>query len=285
MKAGFIGLGNLGKAMAQRMISQGVELTVWNRTPEKTQDLEADVADSPADLIENVPLVFVNVRDSAAVEAVLRGPEGLLQGDCAGKVIVDTTTNHFNAVTGFHQAAQEREATYLESPVVGSVGPARQGTLTVFASGTQSAFDQAEPYLELIGEPIFFLGEPPGLATKMKLINNSVLASFMVTIAEALVLGEEIGLDRERVLELLSAGAGNSSILDAKREKLQTGDFSPHFTAALMIKDLAHAEDLTEALGRPWLTGRVAEELFAMTRLRGLEDRDFSVVYRVLAES
>jgi 3-hydroxyisobutyrate dehydrogenase len=284
MNAGFIGLGNLGKAMAQRLISQGVELTVWNRTPEKAQDLEAEVAASPADLIGGVPLVFVNVRDSTAVEAVLRGPEGLLQGDCTGKVIVDTTTNHFNAVTSFHQAAQERDATYLESPVVGSVGPAQQGTLTVFVSGTQSAFDQAKPYLEKIGSPIFFLGEPPGLATKMKLINNSVLASFMVTIAEALALGEQIGLDKERVLDLLSAGAGNSAILNAKREKLETEDFEPHFSAALMIKDLAHMEDLTEALGRPWLTGRVAEELFAMTRLKGLEDRDFSVVYRVLAE-
>ncbi len=280
MKAGFIGLGVLGKTIARRLIEQGVELVVWNRTIDKARDLGAEIAASPAGVIAKVPLVFLNLSDSGAVETVLRGENGLLAGGCAGKIIVDTTTNDFNAVASFHQWVRERGGAYLEAPVAGSVVPASKGALTIFASGERPAFEQARPYLEKIGQSIFFL-EEVALATKMKLINNVVLGSFMATIAEAVTLGEAAGLGKAQVLECLAAGAGNSGVLNAKRQKLLDEDFSPHFSAALIHKDLHYAQALARALNRPLFTGSAVKELFALALMAGLEDRDFSVIYRV----
>ncbi|MCL5422054.1 MAG: NAD(P)-dependent oxidoreductase, partial [Nitrospirae bacterium] len=229
MKAGFIGLGHLGKAMARRLISEGIELVVWNRTREKASDLGVKIADNPASLISEVEILFMNLFDSAAVEAVIAGKEGILKGECKGKIIIDTTTNHFELVMLFHEILRKHAASYLESPVLGSVVPASQGTLTVLVSGEKIAFDRALPYIEKIGKNSFFLGEPT-LATKMKLINNLALGSFMATLAEAVVFGEKAGIEKAKVLDILAAGAGNSAVLNAKREKLTKEDFSTHFT-------------------------------------------------------
>jgi 3-hydroxyisobutyrate dehydrogenase len=281
MKAGFIGLGALGKAIAQRLIEQGVDLVVWNRTLTKASDLDASVANSPRDVIAQVPVVFVNVRDSDAVEAVLSGSEGLLSDDCRNKIIIDTTTNHFEAVAAFHSMVAGRRGAYLEAPVAGSVVPASKGALTVLVSGEKATFDQARPYLDKIGSSIVYLGAI-GLATKMKLINNMVLGSFMAILAEAVAFGEAVGLDKAQVLDFLAAGAGNSGVLNAKRQKLLDEDFSPHFSAALVYKDLHYMQDLARSLGRPDFMGSLAKELYALAYLDGLESQDFSVIYAIL---
>jgi 3-hydroxyisobutyrate dehydrogenase len=267
--------------MAQRLIDQGVELVVWNRTIAKASDLDAGVATSPRDVISQVPVMFVNVRDSDAVEAVLSGPDGLLSGDCRDKIIIDTTTNHFAAVAAFHARVAERGGAYLEAPVAGSVVPASKGALTVLVSGEKATFEQARPYLEKIGSTIFYL-EATGLATKMKLINNLVLGSFMATLGEAVAFGEAVGLDKARVLELLAAGAGSSGVLTAKRQKLLDEDFSPHFSVSLVYKDLHYMQDLARSLGRPDFMGSLAKELYALAFLDGLENQDISVIYAVL---
>lgn len=281
MKAGFIGLGTLGKTMAQRLIEQGVELVVWNRTLEKADGLNATVATSPAGVIARVPLVFLNLRDSAAVEAVLAGDDGLLSADCTGKIIVDMTTNHFEPVLRFAEMVAAHGGLYLEAPVAGSVVPASKGALTVFASGDESAFEQARPVLEHLGQKLFFLGAP-GLATRMKLINNMVLGTFMATLAEAVVLGEAAGIDKAQVIEMLAAGGGNSGVLNAKRQKLLDEDFSPHFSAALIYKDLHYLQDLARTVGHPAFTGSAVKEMFALAVLQGREDEDLSVIYDVL---
>lgn len=281
MNAGFIGLGVLGRTIAQHLIDQGVDLTVWNRTPGKAEGLKAAVAASPAEVIARTPVVFLNLRDSAAVEAVLNGDQGLLAGGCAGKIIIDTTTNHFVDVVRFHAWVRERGGSYLEAPVLGSVIPASKGALTVVVSGEQAVFDRAKPLIEKIGSTIFFLGEI-GLATKMKLVNNLVLGVFMAALGEAVTLGEAAGIEKARVLDILAAGAGNSGILNAKRQKLLDEDFSPHFSASLIYKDLHYLQDLARALGRPLFTGSAVKELYAMALLNGVADQDLAVIYDLL---
>jgi len=281
MKAGFIGLGHLGKAMAKRLISEGVELVVWNRTREKASDLGTPMADSPAALLSQVEILFMNLFDSAAVEAVLAGKDGLLKSDCTGKIVIDTTTNHFELATYFHELLKKHGGFYLESPVLGSVVPASQGALTVLVSGDKNAFDRALPWIEKIGKNIFFL-EKPALATKMKLINNLALGSFMATIAEALAFGESAGIDKSRVLDILGAGAGNSMVLNAKKEKLLNEDFSTHFSSALIYKDLHYLQDLARFLKRPLFTGSTAKELFGMAFSKGMDTMDFSVIYKIM---
>ena len=283
MKTGFIGLGHLGKAMAKRLMSEGVELIVWNRTKEKAADLGAEIAGSPSAAAAKADVVFLNLFDSAAVRAVLTEKGGLLEADCKGKIVIDTTTNHFRDVLSFHEMLRERGGSYLESPVLGSVVPAAQGNLTVLVSGESSAYEKAKPLLEKIGNHIFYL-EKPSLAIKMKLINNLTLGAFMAALAETVAFGEKAGIDKAQVLDILSAGAGNSLVLTAKKEKLLKEDFSTHFSCSLIYKDLHFLQDLAGSLKMPLFTGSIAKELFGMTMARGMEGLDFSAVYKVMKE-
>ncbi|HWR58398.1 MAG TPA: NAD-binding protein, partial [Thermodesulfovibrionales bacterium] len=150
-------------------------------------------------------------------------------------------------------------------------------------SGEKEVYDRVLPLIEKIGKTIFFL-EKPSLATKMKLINNLVLGSLMAAIAEALAFGEDAGIDKTKVLDVLSAGAGNSAVLNAKKEKLLKEDFSTHFSSGLIYKDLHYLQDLARTLKRPLFTGSTAKELFGMTFARNLDSHDFSAIYRIMKE-
>ena len=281
MHCGFIGLGHLGKTIARRMIQVGVDLVVWNRTREKALDLEVPVAESPADLISRVDVVFLNLFDSRAVEDVLTGPNGVFSVDCRGKVIVDLSTNHFADVARFHAMARERDAVYLECPVIGSVIPASQGALTILVSGDPAAYAYVRVLLEKIGKVIFYLGLP-SLATRMQLVNNLVLGSFMATIAEAVILGEKSGIPRETVIEILLSGSGNSMVMAAKKEKLLKEDFSTHFSSALIYKDLHYIQDLAIMVKQPLFMASIAKELYGMMHMKGTAGEDFSGIFAVL---
>ena len=150
MKAGFAGLGALGKAIARRLIVEGVELIVWNRTAEKTIDLGVETTETPAGLLTEADIIFLNLFDSTAVEEVLKGPDGLLEGDCRNKVIVDMTTNHYTAVTGFYRAVADKGGSYVECPVLGSVVPASQGSLTLLVGGRKDAVERITPFVEKV---------------------------------------------------------------------------------------------------------------------------------------
>lgn len=280
-KAGFIGLGHLGGAMARRLISEGIDLVVWNRTVQKAKDLGVEVAASPAGVADRADIIFLNLFDSAAVREVLTGSGGLLEGDVAGKLIVDTTTNHFFDVLAFHDACSGKDCDYIEAPVLGSVIPASQGNLVILVSGEVEAFERAEPYLRRLGRNIFFLGEKT-LANRMKLVNNLVLGTFMAVIAEATVLGERSGIQKETVLDILSAGAGNSGVMNAKKERILNEDFTTHFSAALIYKDLHYLQDLARTLRVPLFTGAMTKEIFALTFRENKEPLDMSVVYEVI---
>ncbi|MCX7965063.1 MAG: NAD(P)-dependent oxidoreductase, partial [Syntrophorhabdaceae bacterium] len=231
MKIGFIGLGYLGKTMVKRLFSEGVDVIVWNRTIKKALDLGVEVAESARQLTEKTDMIFLNLFDSNAVHSVLCGENGILTADIKGKIVVDTTTNHYEDVLEFHRLVKEKGGSYLESPVLGSVIPASQGNLVILVSGDKVSYERALPFLEKLGKTIFYL-EKETLATKMKLVNNLILGTFMAVISEAVVLGEAVGVDKKMVLDILASGAGNSGVMNAKKEKLLKEDFSTHFSSA-----------------------------------------------------
>ena len=279
MHIGFIGLGHLGKAIASRLLDCNHTLTVWNRTPAKAEGMQAAVVNSPA-AVADCGVIFLCMFDSSAVHAVLTGENGLLSGNIAGKIIVDVSTNHFKNVTAFHELCAKAGCTYLESPVLGSVVPATQGALTVLVSGSREGFERVRPILENIGKHLFFM-DKPGQATKMKLINNLALGSFMATLAKALAIAEDCGMDRAEVLDILATGGGNSMVLNAKKEKLRTEDFSTHFSSALIYKDLHCLQDLAYEQKKTLFTGSVVKELFAKTFEQGISQEDFSAIYKI----
>jgi len=281
VKIGFIGLGFLGKTMAKRLISVGVDLIVWNRTLEKGADLGVKMTQSPSDLIKEVNVVFLNLFDSQAVESVLFGENGFINQNLRDKIIIDTTTNHFKKVEEFHHKLSVEGAYYLEAPVLGSVVPASQGNLTVLVSGDRAAYEKVKIFIEKVGKTIFYL-EEIALATKMKLINNLLLGVFMASIAEATVFAESAGVEKETALNIFSAGAGNSMVLNAKRDKILKEDFSTHFSSALIHKDLHYLQDYAKTIRRPLFTGSIVKELFGLTFKGNKETLDFSSVYKIL---
>ncbi len=283
MKLGFIGLGHLGKAIAQRLISQGVELLVWNRTKEKAEELGVPVAESPAELINEVDKVIVIVFDSSASERVIFGENGLVHGGIQGKTVIDLTTNHFEYAKLAYSELKKKGASYLDAPVLGSVIPAQKGELTVVVGGNEEVFKENVPLFEKFCRAIYYMGDA-GNGSKMKLINNIVLGGIMDVIAEAVALGKMAGFDKEKVIDILNNGAGKSYILDVKKQKLLKEDFSPHFTVDLIYKDLHYAQDLVKELGTFSFTLSAVKESYGLLRSRGLGSMDFSSIYKLFDE-
>jgi len=280
---GFIGLGALGRAVAGRLAATGSRLVVWNRTPARAAGLDAEVVATPAEVVARAATVFLCLADSEAVWAVVSGQGGLFSAECRGRTLIDLTTNHVELATVLHSLAAKAGASWLEAPVLGSVVPAAAGELTVLASGEEAVFRDALPLLERIGRRVFHLGGP-GAATRMKLANNLVLAAFLAGLAEAAALAEAAGIGREIVLEVLGAGAGNSAVLAAKRGKVLGEDYEPHFSAAMLYKDLHYLEDLARTLRRPVPLAATVKELVALAFPAGLERRDVAVLFPLLRE-
>lgn len=283
MRVGFIGLGSLGKAIAKRLLDQGVDLIVWNRTKEKALDLGVPVADSPADLIGQVDRVFVIVFDSQASEQVIFGKNGLVEGPIEGKTVIDMTTNHYGYAKAAYEELKRRGAFYLDAPVLGSVIPAQKGELTIVVGGDKDKFEENKPLFEKFCRNIFFVGGA-GRASKVKLINNIVLGGIMDILAEAIAIAERAGIGKEEIIEILDKGAGKSYILDVKRKKLLEEDFSVHFSVDLIYKDLHYAQDLIKELGLFSFTTSAVKETYGLARKKGLGSLDFSAVYRLFKE-
>ena len=280
MAIGFIGLGNLGRAITTRLASLGEELVIFNRDKKKIEDLPYTKANTPKELISKCEIIFLCLFDSDAVSNILKGENGLLCEELKGKTIIDLTTNHYERVLEFHSLVESCGANYLENPVFGSVAPALKGELTVVSSGKIEVFENVKPTLEKIASNIFHLPTPSS-ATKMKLINNLCLGSFMATLAECTALAENCEIDKSKALEILGVGGGQSLVLKAKTQKLIDEDFSPHFSNNAINKDLHLLQDLAYNLKMPLYSAAMPKELFSKMKNLGKGEEDFSSIYQL----
>ena len=280
MAIGFIGLGNLGRAITSRLASLGEELVIYNRNKEKIKDLPYEKVETPREILDKCDVVFLCLFDSDAVNYILSGENSLLCEELAGKTIIDLTTNHYHDVLEFHNAVNALGGNYLENPVFGSVAPALQGALTVVSSGKKEVFESVKPILEKIAKEIFHL-ETPASATKMKLINNLCLGSFMATLAECTAMAESCDIPKAKALEILGVGGGQSLVLKAKTQKLIDEDFSAHFSNNAINKDLHLLQDLAYKLQKPLYSATIPKELFSKMKMMGKGEEDFSSIYQL----
>lgn len=280
MAIGFIGLGNLGTAITTRLSQLGETLVVYNRNIEKIKDLGYEIVSSPKEILQKCDVVFLCLFDSEAVKQILTGDNGLLCENLKGKTIIDLTTNHYEEVLEFHKLVNDFGANYLENPVFGSVAPALKGELTVVSSGKTEVFEAMKPILEKIAKEIFHL-EIPASATKMKLINNLCLGSFMATLAECTALAESCEIPKVKALEILGVGGGQSLVLKAKTQKLIDEDFSAHFSNNAINKDLHLLQDLAYNLKLPLYSAAIPKELFSKMKMMGKGEEDFSSIYQL----
>ena len=280
MAIGFIGLGNLGTAITTRLSQFGETLVVYNRNIEKIKDLGYEIVSSPKEILQKCDVIFLCLFDSEAVKQILTGDNGLLCEELKGKTIIDLTTNHYEDVLEFHKLVNDFGANYLENPVFGSVAPALKGELTVVSSGKTEVFEAMRPILEKIAKEIFHLPVPAS-ATKMKLINNLCLGSFMATLAECTALAESCEIPKAKALEILGVGGGQSLVLKAKTQKLIDEDFSAHFSNNAINKDLHLLQDLAYNLKLPLYSAAIPKELFSKMKMMGKGEEDFSSIYQL----
>lgn len=277
MKISFIGFGKLGAAIAANL-SNYYDIVGFNRTFEKVKNVKFKT-NNLKDIAEN-DTIILNLSDSKAVEEILFGERGLINFGLKDKIIIDTTTNHFEKVLDFHQRLLELNSFYVEAPVIGSVIPALNGQLTVLASCKTDTFKKIKNILERIGKKVIHFTEH-GLATKLKLINNLVMSNIMFAISEGIAFGEKIGLNKSDIIEVLENGAGNSLILNAKKEKLLNENFDAHFDLKTLLKDLNYADEMFERFNLPILSS-CTKNIYNIASNMGYSEKDFSSIYMFL---
>lgn len=286
MQIGFCGLGRMGAAMAQHVLDTGHEVTVWNRTPHRAEDLVAagaSEAPTPAEAARGARVVVLMLTGPAAVREVLFDPDGVDSGAEPGALIIDASTIGPSAARSISAELAERGLRYLDAPVFGSVGPAREGTLTVVASGAEADYAEAEPLLHCWGEPsrVRRVGEV-GSASALKLVVNSALGVLASGLGEALRLAEALDVPREAAMSALGSGP-YGWILQQKQHLIAGGDYSEvAFSLDLMAKDLDLA--VTEAVrDLPVLAAALSHAQAASRAGHGAED--YAAVIGWLAES
>jgi 3-hydroxyisobutyrate dehydrogenase-like beta-hydroxyacid dehydrogenase len=249
-----LGLGRMGRAMAQRLAEQGVELAVWNRTRARAEELAASIGASVLDAASDAgswPLVVVSLADDDALDATYLGDDGLLAGLRADTVIIETSTVDPRTVQRFAAQVAEVGAQLLDAPVSGSVPAVLAGTLTFMVGGETAALERAEPVLAALGARTFHLGDS-GSGAAMKLAVNAVVHALNATVAESLVLAEAAGIERSTAYEVLASSVAGAPFLQYKRAAFeQPDDTPPAFLLELVAKDLTLIQGLAERLGTP----------------------------------
>ncbi len=280
---GFVGLGIMGRAMAGRLLAAGHTVYLWNRSGVR-EELVARGGrrcTSPAEVARQAEIVFTNVTDTAAVEAVLFGPGGVAEGLSAGKVVVDFSTIDPDAARRFADRLAERGAAFLDAPVSGGEIGAREGTLAIMVGGAPEVFERVRPLLACLGRNLTLVG-PNGAGQVAKVANQIVVGLTIEAVAEALVFASKAGADPARVRQALMGGFAASRILEVHGERMIRRTFEPGGRIRI------HQKDFELALSRARVTGIAlpgtarAQQLFDACIAMGGGDWDHSAMVRPL---
>jgi len=248
---GFLGLGAMGGPMAERLISGGADLVVYNRTAAKAAAFRdrARIAVTPAEVANQADIVFACVTGTEAYRDVVVGPNGIIHGGRA-RDYVHVGTSQPEFVEDLARALTARGINSLDAPVTGGVPRALNGTLTVMAAGPHAIFDRTKSYLKHYASKVIYLGERIGAAQIMKFVNNVLSASNLALACEAIVLGRKAGLDPRAMLEVINHGTGqNSATLTKIPDQVLTRKFKHGGSLGLMLKDLEVFSDLAARQG------------------------------------
>ena len=282
---GFIGLGNMGSRIAQRLLANGYQVFVYDRNIAKADAIAARggiVAKNILELAGSADVILSCLTNDDAVQSVFAGPAGLFAEARPGTIVLEMSTISPESSRELHRLGAKRGIKVLDVAISGSTPAAEQGVLTLLAGGDQDLFLAAEPIFQAIARQHFLLGGP-GSGTAMKLVVNTLLGIGMQAIAEAVVLGETVGLNRERLLEVLSKTAVIAPAHVGKLARVAINDYSPQFPLRLMNKDF---QLILKAAAEAHLSMPVTEAAFRVNseELAHHDEEDFSAVLRRMEE-
>ncbi|RAT97524.1 NAD(P)-dependent oxidoreductase [Brevibacillus sp. Leaf182] len=245
MIIGWIGLGNMGIPMASNLLAAGYDVRVWNRTPGKAAPLVALGAKETATLSELVAqsdVLFTMVSDDDAVKAIYTGSDGLLSLPVQGKLAVDMSTISPDTSRFLAEHAKQAGLRFLDAPVSGSVGPAKEGKLVIMVGGEEADYEVAKPMLDKLGKAAFYLG-PNGAGTSAKLAINLLLGITVQGVSETLLFARSLGIGTEQMLDIISESAVGTPLIRGKAASILADDYPAAFALKHMAKDLRLANE------------------------------------------
>jgi len=285
MRIGVAGVGRMGGAIAARLMEVGHEVTVWNRSPGKVKPLAeagAKVAATPAELAAQAEAVVTILTNSEAMTAVYEAPQGLLAADAKGKLFIEMSTVQPHEETALADAVRAKGGLFVECPVGGTVGPARQGKLLGVAGAAKEDFERARPLLEQMCRRVDLVG-PVGAGTSLKLALNLPLLVYYQALAEAYVLCRHLKLDNKWLMEFLSETSGGPNMLKTRgpaiAATLRGKETTPvSFDVDLIRKDLRTMLEEARALGVSLPLTAQALELYDDAARDGLSAKDATML-------
>ncbi|HEY5294769.1 MAG TPA: NAD(P)-dependent oxidoreductase [Gaiellaceae bacterium] len=284
-EVGYVGLGVMGGGVAKRLLDAGHTVTGWNRTKEKAQwllDAGMQWGETPRDVAERSEIVFTMVTNTVAVKAVTEGAVGILAGLTPGKVYADMSTASPENSRSLAARVSELGADMIDAPVSGSVITLEQGKLSVMVGGEPEVVERVRPVLEAIGPKVIHVG-PNGAAVTMKIAVNLSLAVQMLAFSEGVLLAEKSGIAREKAVEVMLSSVIASPMVAYRGPFVLEQPDEAWFDVNMMQKDMNLALELGRAVDVPLPTTSATNELLTSARAMGLADKDFAVLFDVLA--
>jgi len=278
MKIGIIGIGMLGEAVALNLLNSGYDVAVYNRTKEKTIEVEkkgAKVMDSPKTVAENVELVIIIVKDAIAVKEVAFGENGIIESGNKKLIVADMSTIDSIQSKNIANQFQQNHIQKLEIPVMGGPNVAITGKLVMMASGPKDSFDQCKTIFEKIANKIFFLGEQ-GIANSIKLAMNLQITMLALSLSEGITLLKKENIDPKIFLEVLNSTYFKTGMSENKAFKMIEGNYDATFTLANLKKDISTMTNAAKDLGIELPMISKAEEIYKNAINEGLGDLDYT---------
>jgi 3-hydroxyisobutyrate dehydrogenase len=252
-RVGFIGLGIMGQGMARNLLKAGFELTVWNRTASRADDLVSEGAkrgESPAEVAANSDITVICVSDTPDVEAVVLDENGVIHGAKAGSLVIDCSTISPQVTREIAAKLAEKEIHMLDAPISGGSEGAAKGTLSIMIGGDAAQFERARGVFEAMGQTITHIGEI-GSGQVVKLVNQVLVVGNCLAMCEALLLAQAGGVDLKKTFDAISKGAAGSWMFTNRAPQIIERDWRPGFMVSLQQKDLRLVLDAADELGVP----------------------------------
>jgi 3-hydroxyisobutyrate dehydrogenase-like beta-hydroxyacid dehydrogenase len=283
---GFVGLGVMGSEMVNRLLSKGHTVTGWNRTRSKAEWLikkGMKWADSPRAVAMESDVIFSMVTNSAALGAIMNGPDGMLAAVTPGTIFVDISTVSPAFSREMANKIREKGGDMVDAPVSGSVITLQEGKLSVMVGGRKETFEKVKPLLLDIGPKVTYVGEN-GLALVIKIGTNLSLAVQMLAFCEGVLLAEKSGIARETAVDVLTHSVIASPMVQYRGPFVLKPPEEAWFNVNMMQKDMLLALELGRQLDVPMPTTSITNEFLTAARGMGLAEKDFAVVFDVLAQ-
>jgi 3-hydroxyisobutyrate dehydrogenase-like beta-hydroxyacid dehydrogenase len=266
--------------MATNLVKAGHEVTVWNRTPGKTVD-GARLAATPAEAAAGAEVVWISVSDTEAVNEILFSASGVATSLREGMVVVDSSTISPFATRDFAERVRQHGADYVDAPVTGSKIGAENAQIIFIVGGDAALVERLQPLFQAMGKQVKHMGEV-GMGQAAKLAMNLMIALIYEGFAEALVLSRKLGVDSNRLLDLIQASMVRSGVVDYKAPFVLRRDFSPNFPLRLMHKDLRLMLEAARELRVKLPATETVEEIYDVAAEEGHSDEDYAATLVLL---